>query len=127
MKIINNLLAAGLPALVLLFGLLCLRYWWRNRKHFAVGLGGLSAVVYGAITIANLAVSARGRFFGRHTWGPRYMWVETVGIVLLSVSFLSLGVFIFARGKISLKKPLIYALAAGAVVCLAFFLLETFC
>ncbi len=126
MKIINNLLAAGLPALVLLFGLLCLRYWWRNRKQSAVLLGGVCAAIYGAVTIANLAVSGKGRFCGRYTWGPRYLWVETAGLVLLTVAFLSLGFFVLGKGKISIKKPLLYALAAGAVVCIAFFLLETF-
>ncbi len=125
-KVLNNLMAVGLPALVILFGIQCFRYWWRNRNDVSVLMGSIFAVLYGVVTISNLAVSAHGRFFGKYTWGPRYAQLEAAGIVFLTLSFLSVCLFVLKKAEISSKKPLLLLLGIGALAGIAFILLETF-
>ncbi|MBN2495376.1 MAG: hypothetical protein JXR96_12345 [Deltaproteobacteria bacterium] len=125
-KLLNNFLAAGLPAVVALFGLLCLLYWWRHRKELSALAGGVFAILYGLVTLFNLAIRSQGRFLGRFTWGPRYIEAESVGLVLLALAFVSLSCFVVRRGGMGLKKPLLILAALGLLVGIGLALLETF-
>ena len=90
-KVINNSLAAGLPILLAVAGLLLVTSWLRRRERLSHALAGAGLTIAGALMLVNSRIVAHGRFLGQHTWGPKNASLEALTELFLFAACLILA------------------------------------
>jgi hypothetical protein len=130
-RTLQSFLAAAVPALIATFGLVSIRVAIRESRARWLLAAGVLAMLHGALTLANLSVQGGVPFSSGSTgWGPRSVAVDFLAYLAGVGAALSWAVGAISSHQpdalAALRRPVLFAVAIGLAVVVAFFLLETF-